>query len=268
MGHWEANLAHAFRQVLGGFGVVYMLAFALWCVSRKRREIGAGALGRAYWYIVSPGIAFHELSHAIGCLLTLTRVHRIVLFEIRDGHLGYVTHSEPSGRILGPIKNFVIATGPVWMGCLAVVLFGCFLSGSGFLPDYDATFAGGTPGIVDYSVSVVCAAVDMFLAVVSVWKWTSPLYLVAFYLFFCITSEIVLSDVDISHTWKGLLLIVAFLFLFNMIPCTHVYALRLSDWAARGMFVIHASLVFVLMVDLAFHLLFKLVSRMFFSRRS
>ena len=261
------SLANAFRQTLGGFGVIYMLAFALWCVSRKRRSYGAGILGRGYCYLVAPGVAFHELSHAIGCWLTLTRVHKIVLFEIKDGHLGYITHSAPSGKVLGPVKNFIIATGPVWMGCLVVVIFGRFLAGAGFLPDYNSTFEGVTPGIVEYALSVVLAALEMFLSVICVWKWTSPLYLVALYLFFCITSEIVLSDVDISQTWKGLLFIVIFIFAFNLIPSVNVYAIRLSDWAAQGLFVIHSALVFVLMVDIAFYLLFKLISRTLLRRR-
>lgn len=28
------SIVNAFRQTLGGFGVIYMLAFVLWCVSR------------------------------------------------------------------------------------------------------------------------------------------------------------------------------------------------------------------------------------------
>ena len=257
--HFDISISNAFRQTLGGFGVIYILAFLLWLVSRKRRNYGAGVMGRAYCHLVAPGVAFHEISHAIGCWLTLTRVQTIVLFEIKDGHLGYVVHNQPSGRILGPIKNFIIATGPVWMGCLAVVLFGCFLSGSGFLPVYEQTFGSTTPGIVEYALGVVMAALGMFVSIVCVWNWTSPLYLIALYLFFCITSEIVLSDVDISQTWKGLLFMVAFIFLFNLLPGINVYASRLSDWASNGVFVIHSSLVFVLMVDVVFLMLFKML---------
>lgn len=265
--NFDTSIANALRQTLGGFGVIYALAFVLWLVSRKRRNYGAGVMGRAYCYLVAPGVAFHEMSHAIGCWLTLTRVHKIVLFEIKDGHLGYVVHSQPSGRILGPIKNFIIATGPVWMGCFAVVLLGRFLSGSGFLPVYEQTFEGATPGIVEYALGVVMAALGMFVSIVCVWNWTSPLYLIALYLFFCITSEIVLSDVDISQTWKGLLFIIAFIFLFNFLPGSSMYASRISDWAANGVFAIHSSLVFVLMVDVAFLLLFKLFSGLFLRRR-
>lgn len=258
---------NAFRQTLGGFGVIYALAFVLWCVSRKRRGIGAGVLGRAYWYIVSPGVAFHELSHAIGCWMTFTPVYKIVFFEIKDGHLGYISHGRPTGRILGPVKNFIIATGPVWMGCLVVVLFGALLSGSGFLPDYADTFVGDTPGVVEYSAAVVVSAFYMLVSVVCVWNWMSLYYFIALYLFFCITSEIVLSDVDISHTWSGLLVIVCFVFAFNLLPGVNVYALRISDWTARWVFVIHASLVFVLMVDVAFYLMFKPICNFILRRR-
>jgi hypothetical protein len=102
---------------------------------------------------------------------------------------------------------------------------------------------------------------------VCVWNWTSPLYLIVLYLFFCITSEVVLSDVDISQTWKGLLFIIAFIFLFNFLPGINMYASQISDWAANGVFVIHSSLFFVLMVDVAFLLLFKLFSGLFRRRR-
>ena len=62
----EISIANAFRQTFGGFGVIYVLAFVLWLVSRKLRNYGAGVMGRVYCYFVAPGVAFHEISHAIG----------------------------------------------------------------------------------------------------------------------------------------------------------------------------------------------------------
>ena len=109
--YFDMSIANTLRQTLGGFGVVYVLAFLLWLVSRKRRNDGAGIMGRVDYYLVVPGMVFHERSHTMGCWLTLTRVHKVVLFEIKDGHFGYVVHSQPSGRVLGPIKHFIIARG-------------------------------------------------------------------------------------------------------------------------------------------------------------
>ena len=60
---------------------------------------------------------------------------------------------------------------------------------------------------------------------------------------------------------------VAFIFLFNLLPGINVYASRLSDWASNGVFVIHSSLVFVLMVDVVFLMLFKMLGGILRKRR-
>ena len=39
--NFDNSIANAFRQTFGGFGVIYILAFLLWLVSRKRRNYGA-----------------------------------------------------------------------------------------------------------------------------------------------------------------------------------------------------------------------------------
>ncbi len=35
--HFDNSIINAFRQALGGFGVIYILAFVMWHVSRERR---------------------------------------------------------------------------------------------------------------------------------------------------------------------------------------------------------------------------------------
>lgn len=71
---------------------------------------GGGALGRiAFYLLVFPGVALHECSHYLACLLTGTRVTRFAPFSpgrSNDGRLtlGYVRHERrafPVGAIIG-----------------------------------------------------------------------------------------------------------------------------------------------------------------------
>lgn len=59
---------------------------------------------------ITPGVAVHEFSHAIACILTGAKVSEINLFA-KNG--GYVMHSEPRLKLIGPP---IISIAPV-IGC-------------------------------------------------------------------------------------------------------------------------------------------------------
>ena len=44
----DAAIVNAVRQVLGGFGVIFVLAFLIWTMSQRRRGMGGGWLGNTY----------------------------------------------------------------------------------------------------------------------------------------------------------------------------------------------------------------------------
>ena len=54
------------RQLIGGFGILFLLSFLMWLVSQRRRGEASGWL----YYLVAPGVMFHELGHALGCVIT------------------------------------------------------------------------------------------------------------------------------------------------------------------------------------------------------
>lgn len=116
----DTAIVNAFRQIIGGFGIVFVLAFLMWMVSQKRRRMGSGFWCRSYFYFVAPGVMFHELGHALGCILTFTKVVEFAPFRIQGETLGYVQYVK-SGR-LQAVREFIIATGPVWLGCLAIFI--------------------------------------------------------------------------------------------------------------------------------------------------
>mgnify|MGYP003293096050 CR=1 FL=1 len=59
----DTSIVNAFRQIVGGFGFIFVLAFLMWTMSQRRRGIGGGWLGNTYYYLVAPGVMFHELGH-------------------------------------------------------------------------------------------------------------------------------------------------------------------------------------------------------------
>ena len=70
----DTAIVNAGRQIIGGFGIIFVFAFLMWTVSQKRRGMGAGFWGRSYYYFVAPfsGIGTlkvcNSLVHHYACL--------------------------------------------------------------------------------------------------------------------------------------------------------------------------------------------------------
>jgi hypothetical protein len=62
-------------------------------------------------YLIAPGVAVHELSHALACVLTGAKVHSMVLFR-SDGS-GEVKHGPPKLKYIGDVA---ISLAPL-VGC-------------------------------------------------------------------------------------------------------------------------------------------------------
>ena len=261
----DVGIVNACRQILGGFGLIFLLAFLMWKFSQKRRGMGGSRFGKGYYYFVAPGVMFHELGHALGCIVTFTKVVEFAPFKIQGETLGYVKHAKAVR--FGAVREFVIATGPVWLGCVVIFLLGLLMEGVEFLPIYSEVFPEGNPGFLSYASGLVSSALGMFVSLVVNWHWTSPFYLVLLYLLFCVTSEIALSSSDLAGMWRGFFVIVFFIFLINLIPGAHLVARWLTDVCAPGMFMVHSVLLFVLLIDVVFDILFRMILGIFFARK-
>jgi hypothetical protein len=257
----DTAIVNAFRQIIGGFGLVFVLAFLMWMVSQKRRRMGSGFWGRSYFYFVAPGVMFHELGHALGCVLTFTKVVEFAPFRMQGETLGYVRYVK-SGRFQA-VREFIIATGPVWLGCAAIFALGFFMEGKGFLPIYSEVFSGGEPGFVGYMTGMFSSALGMFTSLIFNWNWTSPAYWLLLYFVFCITSEITLSPPDLAGMWRGFFPIALFVILINLIPGFNVFAIKMSELLAPTVFLVHSILLFVLFVDIGFYLIFRMIVKIF-----
>ena len=243
-------------------GVPFGLALLLQWIGSGIRKSGVSRFGKAYWYLVSPGVACHETGHAAGCLLTFCRITKFVPFRIgEDGTLGYVQH-ETKGGWWGAVSNLVIATGPIWFGCIVIVTLTKLCAGTLMVANYGDYLSSDTlPGLLEYvwacfkaSKSLLCSlGGDVFSS-----GWLAVVW---FYLVFCVASEIGLSSVDIASMWKGLACIVLVILLLGMIPVV-------GRWYAAGihallprLFLVHSMMALAVLVDGVIWLLMRLVVR-------
>lgn len=243
-------------------GVPFALALLLQWIGGGIRKSGVSRLGKAYWYLVSPGVACHETGHAVGCLLTFCRIAKFVPFRIgEDGTLGYVLHESKPGW-WGAVSSLVIATGPIWFGCIVIVVLTRLCAGTVMVANYGDYLPGDAlPGLLEYVWSCLKAGKGLLFNLGGDVFSSGWLAVVWFYLVFCVASEIGLSSVDIASMWKGLTCIVAAVLLLGMVPVV-------GKWYEAGMltllprlFLVHSMMALAVWVDAVIWLLMRIVVR-------
>lgn len=244
-------MTSAFGRTLWQFAALFavpcVLAVALQWVGGRIRQNGVEWLGSAYWYLVSPGVACHEAGHAVGCLLTGCRIVKFVPFTRKDdSKLGYVQYSRKTG-LRGDIAAFIIASGPIWFGCIVIALLTRLFGGVVHVARYNEFFANSAvPGIWEYSCGMVCAVFGLMSALLrdGTWGWGFAVWL---YIVFCVASEIGLSGIDIQHMWRGAAVIALMLFVLNLIPpvgrCVSAWIFVVMPWLFKCHVLMLSSLV-------------------------
>ena len=244
-----------------------MLATMLWFASQRLRGDGYSRFGRAYVYFVAPGVVCHETGHALGCILTGTRIVEFVPFRLSGNELGYVTH-ERRETFFGQIANFFIGTGPVWFGCLMIFLLARFLGGRDLLEGLETLAPQSGGSILGYCFSVLNGAAWMLKSVFVPSNWGSIRFPVGFYLIFCIASEITLSPPDLQSTWRGFASLLALIFMLNLVPLVSSWFCLIVDGMMLFLYMFHSLLLFVLLFDLILLLAVWLIRRAYLTGRS
>ena len=98
------------------YGVVpwLLLALVMQFISNSLRRSLANIFGVSlYILLTAPGVAVHELGHALFCIIFRHKIEDMKLFSPEeDGTLGYVSHTYNTKSIYQRIGNFFIGTGP------------------------------------------------------------------------------------------------------------------------------------------------------------
>jgi hypothetical protein len=169
------------------------------------------------------GTIVHELSHAFFCLVFGHKITEMKLFapDPKTGVLGYVNHSYNPKSIYQVLGNFFIGISPIIFGTVIICLL-CYLlldlnlvnttSGSNFI--------SSDPGSWDAFLRLAGSlwhSSESFLIAIYSWHNLSSWQLYVFtYLSFAVGSSITLSPADIRGAWKGFVVILVVLLVFNL----------------------------------------------------
>lgn len=250
------TFSRVLNQLLLLFGGIVLLAFLLSVVAGQIRGAGSSVLGRGYYYVVAPGVVCHESGHALGCLLTGKRIVQFRPFRPYNHECASLVAIRESDEPWWKIGDFLVASGPVWLGCLVIWLLTRLLSRSCALPSFDVYFPlDPFPSSPTYWGGVLKASAYMFKTAFKIWDWRSTLNVVYMYLVFCIASEMGISRQDLMEMWYGFAFIAALFLLLNIVPAVGNAVGARVFRLCRVLFPIHVLMAFVLIVDALFMIL-------------
>ncbi len=184
-----------------GVAVIIMYGLSQLIDRMVLRNLGRG------WYLALtwPGVVVHELSHFIGCLITLTRVTRVELFHPHGNTLGMVEHVQTRN----PVKKIIISIAPLF-GVTAVIWLltkwvfpGLYLEQTESLRIAlsDFTSFGQFFSITgDFLRMLVTSVRDIFSAM-DFGQWQTYIFL---YFMLTLSSHAAPSSVDLKQTYVGL----------------------------------------------------------------
>lgn len=208
------------------FGNIIIFGFILYLLSSMTRRIFAKTLGaKTELYITGwIGTPIHELSHALFCIIFNHQINDIKLFTTKSDTIGYVLHSYDSRSWYQQIGNFFIGVGPIIIGALIVyflfLLLAPELKENIFSVNIDYDKSAGIFNMIYSGIS------NIFISILNIFSniikniFTSQSYKnigfwIFIYLSISIASHMELSPADISHAWKGMLVIFAVSLIFN-----------------------------------------------------
>lgn len=177
--------------------VVFAIGFIAHWTSAFIRKFLAGLMGpTAFNLVFAPGIAIHEISHALAALLFLHEILDVKLFDLKaqDGSHGHVvSRPRPVSRFLYVLPAWIVI-GELFIG-IAPLIVGPALS---FISLYYLV-PGGRFFIQHPSFHTL-----------PMLTWQFGLWI---YATIAIISQMELSSADLKGTWKGFACIVLCTFL-------------------------------------------------------
>jgi len=119
---------HILIQLASTVGVIIMFGFILWLLRRKySRMIGQyRPFGKRVIYATAfIGTPVHEIGHAFWCFVFRMKITKIKFFQMndQDGVLGYVQYKYRKKRLSHRIGKFFVATGPMTIGTIVILLW-------------------------------------------------------------------------------------------------------------------------------------------------
>ncbi|WP_295162099.1 hypothetical protein [uncultured Brachyspira sp.] len=211
------------------FGSIIIFGFVLYAVSSITRRIFAKTLGsKTEVYITGwIGTPIHELSHALFCLIFRHKINDIKLFNTKSDTIGYVLHSYDSRSWYQQMGNFFIGVAPIIVGTLIVYFLFALLAPelekdifTMHLPENRIIFNSDILSMICFGIyNMFAYAYNIFTNIINNVIDNCPFKSIAFWIFLylsvSIASHMELSPADISHAWKGIIIIFALSLIIN-----------------------------------------------------
>ncbi len=256
----DAATEATLHQVFFGFGFTFFIAMILNKVGRSLRDVLLCRLGRFYDYFVMPGCICHETGRTLGCLISGIGVDRFEIFNLRTDDSERIPVAVSLNRRFVFVRRFLILTGPVWTGAAVIGVMAMLAAGTEIFPSYSECFdIGSNVGILSYIATMVSQSLLMVGRLFLVWNWTSPFCLLAFYLLFCVGSQITISGKSMLLIWQSVLCLFPLLFVLNLVPGVNAGLAWLGVHLMPIVFAVHVTLMFVVMLNFVFWLLARLI---------
>ncbi len=216
-----------FSQLVWLLGLLFLFGFILYLLARFTRTTYVKTTGSTLDIFVTGwiGTPVHELGHALFCLLFRHKITEIKLYSpnSEDGTLGYVNHSFDPQSNYQKIGNFFIGIGPIIFGTFVLLALLRYL-----VPNTHDVFSS-----IEAQSKVLIKGIhgEFTGTLSSLWETTrntletlfnknnflSYKFWIFLYLAMCISSHMELSPPDINGAWRGILSLVLFFLVINVI---------------------------------------------------
>ena len=241
------------HQIFSGFVVVFIIALILNYIGKALRNLLTSKLGSFYDYFVLPGCMCHELGRTLGCWITGVSVDKFEIFNLRTDDSERIPLAVSTNKRFAFIRRFFILTGPIWIGSIIVGIITTVAAGTEILPSYSECFGDGSDfSLASYALTLLTESIYMVGRLFFVWHWTSPFCLLVFYILFCVGSQITISGKSMLLIWQSVIGVFLILFVLNLIPGLNTGIAWLGDKIMPAVFMLHVTLLFVAMLNLAF----------------
>jgi len=216
-----------FSQLAWLLGLLFIFGFILYFLARFTRNTYVKTTGASLDIFVTGwiGTPIHELGHAIFCIVFRHSIVEMKLYSpnSEDGTLGYVNHSFNPKSTYQKIGNFFIGIGPILFGTFVIYALLYYL-----VPNTSEVFST----IESQGKTLVSGVRGEFSGILeSIWGTTLNTletlfrksnfveykFWIFLYLSMCISSHMELSPPDIKGAWRGLVSIVLFFVVINLI---------------------------------------------------
>jgi len=216
-----------FSQLAWLLGLLFIFGLILYLFARFTRITYVKTAGTTLDIVITGwiGTPIHELGHAIFCLIFRHQITEMKLYSPNstDGTIGYVNHSYDTKSTYQKIGNFFIGVGPIIFGAMVLYALLYFLvpNNTDVLSSIEEQSKSLVRGVRGEWSGVLGSLWDSTLNTLSALfrksNFTDYKFWIFLYLSMCISSHMELSPPDIKGAWRGLLTLVIFFLVFNII---------------------------------------------------